>query len=71
MQETAGAWGVSLCHYLVGTNRSTWSILTWHLLWKKLFVGTGYLECFDWVFFWIGWAWFFKPDASAVAEGLM
>lgn len=56
------SWGVSLCHYLVGTEENMWSILTWCLLWTKLFVGTGYLGGFDWVFFWIGWASFLKPD---------
>lgn len=50
MKEMEGSWGVPLCHYLVGTDKSAQSILTWHLLRKKLFVGTGYLGCFSWVF---------------------
>lgn len=26
-----GSWGVPLCHYLVGADKNTQSILAWHL----------------------------------------
>lgn len=45
-----GCRGAPLCHYLGGTDKNTQSILAWHLLRKKLFVGAGYLSFFNQVF---------------------